>query len=78
MPILPISPCCLEGFIIPGVPAGVIEPASATRSIPTYHARPAQGEPSDNKALILAYDGLGFQSVSSLESSGAADTAVQA
>lgn len=64
MPFLPVSSCCLEGFVLPGEPKGVIEPATATQTIARYHATPADGLPPANRAVILAYDGLGFSSVS--------------
>ena len=58
---LPLSSCCLEGSILKGDPAGVMEPATGGRRIARYHAKPQNGQTVNPKAaIVLFYDAFGF------------------
>ncbi|KAL1408228.1 hypothetical protein Q8F55_005034 [Vanrija albida] len=60
-PFLPISPCCVQGSILPGTPRGTFEPAGGARSLGRYVVRPEGGSKSPKAALVLFYDIFGFQ-----------------
>ncbi len=66
MSFLPIQPCCLEGTILPGTPAGIMElpTPGGKQTVGRYHTRPKDGRIVDPKAaVVLFYDAFGFNIV---------------
>ncbi|WVW86774.1 hypothetical protein I302_108828 [Kwoniella bestiolae CBS 10118] len=62
MSFIPLSPCCLTGAKLTGMPRGVFQPAvEGQRKVARYHAKPSDGEVVDGKvALVFLTDAFGL------------------